>query len=250
MSVKIDCVFVHGWAMNSAVWQPCLKLLPHWIRPLCIDLPGYGDSSELAASTLDEYVDHVAQRISRPVLLAGWSLGGLVALQLAARYPEKVSALFQVATSPRFVQADGWHTAIEAAVFEQFAVSLEQDVSKTIRRFLALQVRGTDTSMHTVRQLQQAIDKRGLPRKQALRAGLKILSDTDLCAALDGLSCAVTWLLGENDALVPVELAAPLRRMMTDADISILPGAGHAPFISHPDGFVNALQQAAQRLAR
>jgi pimeloyl-[acyl-carrier protein] methyl ester esterase len=123
-------------------------------------------------------------------------------------------------------------------------------VSKTIRRFLALQVRGTGTSMHTVRQLQQAIDKRGLPRKQALRAGLKILSDTDLCAALDDLGCAVTWLLGENDALVPVELAAPLEHMMTDVDINILPGAGHAPFISHPADFVNALQQAAQRLAR
>lgn len=234
--------------MNSAVWQPCLHQLPGWIKPLCIDLPGYGASVDVDAGTLDEYVEHVAQQITRPVLLVGWSLGGLVSLKLAQRYPEKVSGLFQLATNPKFVQDSDWQTAIEASVFEQFASSLEQDRVKTIRRFLALQVRGTDTSMRTIRELQRAIDERGLPRIEALFAGLEILSRTDLTGAVQQLECPVTWLLGEKDALVPLELADSLKQMSSNADIQILAAAGHAPFISHPDAFVDSLEQAAKRL--
>ncbi len=246
--MKIDTVFIHGWAMNSAVWQPCLQQLPDWINPLCIDLPGHGECAEVIASTLDEYVEHVAQQIAGPVLLVGWSLGGLVSLKLAQRYPEKVSALFQVAANPKFVQDSDWPTAIEASVFDQFASSLEKDRVKTIRRFLALQVRGTDTSMQTVRELQAAIDERGLPDIEALLAGLKILSDTDLTEALQALDCPVSWLLGGKDALVPIELAQVLKQMVSDDDIQVLAGAGHAPFISHPDAFVHALLQAAKGL--
>lgn len=244
--MKIDTVFIHGWAMNSAVWQPCLQQLPDWINPLCIDLPGHGEYVDVNAGTLDEYVEHVAQKITSPALLVGWSLGGLVSLRLAQRYPEKVSALFQVATNPEFVQDSDWPTAIEAGVFDQFALSLEKDRVKTIRRFLALQVRGTDSSMLTVRQLQAAIDERGLPDIESLLAGLKILSETDLIEALQTLDCPVSWLLGEKDALVPVGLTRVLEKMPVDVDIHIVAGAGHAPFISHPNAFVQALLQAAK----
>lgn len=244
--MKIDTVFIHGWAMNSAVWRSCLQQLPDWINPRCIDLPGHGECVDVNAGTLDEYVEHVAQQITHPVLLVGWSLGGLVSLRLAQCYPEKVSVLFQVATNPKFVQDSVWPTAIEASVFDQFASSLEKDRVKTIRRFLALQVRGTDTSMQTVRELQAAIEERGLPDIEALFAGLKILSDTDLIEALQALDCPVSWLLGEKDAMVPLELAQALKQMSIDIDIQILAGAGHAPFISHPDAFVHALLQTAK----
>lgn len=246
--MKIDCVFIHGWAMNSAVWQPCLQRLPDWIKPQCIDLPGYGENCDVSAITLDDYVEHVAQQISRPVLVVGWSLGGLVSLKLAQRYPEKVSALLLVATNPKFVQHNDWRTAVEASVFKQFASSLEKDRVKTIRRFLALQVRGTDTSMQTVKELQRSIDARGQPMIETLLTGLRILSDTDLINTVQQLECPASWLLGEKDALVPSGLAEKLQKMSPGAEIQILACAGHAPFISHPDAFVNALLLAAAGL--
>ncbi len=233
--------------MNSAVWQQCRQRLPDWINSCCIDLPGYGECTDVVASTLDDYVEHVALQLSQPVMVVGWSLGGLVSLKLAQRYPEKVSALFQVATSPKFVQDENWQTAIEASVFQQFASQLETNRDKTIRRFLALQVRGTDTSMQTLRQLQHSIDERGLPKAEALFTGLKILSDTDLTHDLQHIKSPVTWLLGDKDALVPVELAETLKQIPLHVDIQVLAGAGHAPFISHPDAFIDALVQAACR---
>lgn len=245
--MKIDMLLVHGWGMNSAVWRPCLQRLPDWIEPVCIDLPGSGLSAAARASTLEEYVAYVAQQISRPTVLMGWSLGGLVTLQLARRFPEKVTALVQVASTPKFVQDRNWRTAIDAEIFEQFAASLEKEPDRTIRRFLALQVRGAESSMQTVRELQRAIDERGLPAVDALCAGLKILSDTDLTGAVQQLDCAISWLLGDRDMLVPVGLAGELRTMLPDPDIRIIEGAGHAPFISHPDDFMDALVQVLER---
>lgn len=246
--MKIDCVFIHGWAMNSALWQPCLQQLPQWIRPRCIDLPGYGEQADVHATSLEEYVDFIAQQLTCPALVVGWSLGGLVSLALAQYHPEKVTALYQLATNPKFVSDADWPCAIDAGVFEQFASSLERDVSKTIRRFLALQVRGTDTSMLTVRELQQAIDARGLPEPWALFAGLDMLANSDLTVAAETLACPVTWLLGEKDALVPVELADRLEQMSSRPDVQVLQGAGHAPFVSHADAFIASLLQAAKRL--
>ena len=248
MSVKIDCVFIHGWAMNSAVWRGCLQYLPDWINPLCIDLPGYGEAVNVDAVTLDDYVEHVAGQITRPALLAGWSLGGLVSLQLALSYPQKAAGLLQVATNPRFVRHDNWPTAIDSDVFTQFATALEKNASKTIQRFVALQVRGTDTSMRTVRALQRALDERGLPHIEALRAGLEILSATDLTTTVAKLQCPVAWLLGDRDALVPVALAQTLKQLSPGVETGVIRGAGHAPFISHPEDFARAVVQAAERI--
>ncbi len=234
--------------MNSAVWQHGLQQLPSWINPLTVDLPGYGASAGVRATSLDDYVDHVARQITRPSLLVGWSLGGLVSLGLARRHAQRVLALFQVATSPRFVRAADWYCAIDSSVFEQFEQSLQQDVNRTIRRFLALQVRGTSTSMQTIRQLQRTLDAHGLPGRETLLVGLKLLAETDLTAELQALECPLTWLLGDKDALVPVELADRLAQLSTNADVQRLTGAGHAPMLSHPDEFSHALLHTAERL--
>jgi pimeloyl-[acyl-carrier protein] methyl ester esterase len=244
----IDCVFIHGWAMSRVVWRTCLQRLPDGFNPICVDLPGYGDCVDAAADSLDDYVDHVAAFAPGPSLLVGWSLGGLVALRLAQRYPDKVAGLFQIATSPRFVRTDDWHCAIAVDVFEQFAESLQQDVRKTIRRFLALQVQGTDNARQTMRLLQQAVDQAGLPSLNALLAGLKILAETDLRRTTRQLDCGISWLLGDKDRLVPIGLAGVLSQTASRGDIHVINGAGHAPMLSDADRTVQILLRAAERI--
>ena len=158
---KITVVFVHGWAMNSAVWQSCLPLLPSWIDVICIDLPGHGSMAEVQADGLSDYVRLLSAVTERPVVWVGWSLGGLAVMQLAHYYPERVAGMFLIASTPCFVKQDNWANAVERSVFEQFSQSLKQDVKTTIRRFLALQVKGGESATSTVRELREAIEQRG-----------------------------------------------------------------------------------------
>lgn len=245
---KVTCVFVHGWAMNGAVWQACFDLLPEWIDVIQVDLPGHGTMASVKAETLNDYVQALAALVNRPVIWVGWSLGGLAVLKLATDYPERVAGLFMVASNPCFVQKDNWPCAVDKDVFEMFACSLEKDIEATIKRFLALQVKGSGVAMSTVRELQQSLQQRGRASASALRAGLEILATTDLRKDLAYVNCPITWLLGGRDTLVPVALAGALKELQPGIKNVIEKKAAHAPFISHPENFTKVLVDFAEDL--
>jgi len=250
MSDSVTCVFVHGWAMNSAVWDGCIEQLPDWINVVVVDLPGHGTMAEVPAGSLDDYVQALIPLVHRPVLWVGWSLGGLAVLRLAELYPQRVAAAFLVATNPCFVSQGDWKCAVDESVFKQFASDLNNNQKKTIRRFLALQVKGLADAMNVVRQLQHSIESRGQASMQALNAGLDILLNTDLRQTLKGLDCPLHWLLGAKDSLVPSRLAEVLVKDFSQSNVSLQPGASHAPFISEPDLFIKQLINVAQQLRR
>jgi pimeloyl-[acyl-carrier protein] methyl ester esterase len=247
VSDSVTCVFVHGWAMNSAVWDECIEQLPDWINVVVVDLPGHGSMAKVPASSLDDYVQALMPLVHRPVLWVGWSLGGLAVLRLAELYPQRVAAALLVATNPCFVSQAEWSCAVEAKVFDQFAGDLKKDQQKTIRRFLALQVKGLPDMMSVVRQLQQSMQSRGQASTQALTSALDILLESDLRQALKSIDCPLHWLLGAKDALVPGELAQVLQQIYGQKNVMLHPQASHAPFISHREEFVKQLINIAQQ---
>jgi pimeloyl-[acyl-carrier protein] methyl ester esterase len=245
---KITCVFVHGWAMNSVVWKNCLAFLPDWIDVVRVDLPGYGSKIEDRAETLNDYAQALRETTGGPVLWVGWSLGGLAVLRLARLYPECVAGLFLVSTNPCFVRKRDWQSAVEADVFEQFARALQSDADATVKRFLALQVKGSNSTMKTLRELQLSIKKSGKLPVDTLKLGLDILLTTDLRAELSLLRCPITWLLGARDKLVPATVAEELKILSPEIEICIESEAAHVPFISHPQTFVKTLLSLAEKL--
>ena len=247
MSDSVTCVFVHGWAMNSAVWDECVNQLPDWINVIVVDLPGHGTMAGVSADKLDDYVQALAPLVHQPVIWVGWSLGGLAVLRLAELYPQRVAAALLVATNPCFVSQADWPCAVEAKVFDQFASDLKKNQQKTIRRFLALQVKGLPDMMFVVRQLQQSIQSRGQASTQALTFALDILLETDLRQALKSIDCPLHWLLGAKDALIPGELAQVLQQQYMQKNVLLHPQASHAPFISHREDFVKQLINIAQQ---
>jgi len=239
MHDSVSCVFVHGWAMNSAVWDDCITRLPDWINPIVVDLPGHGTMAEVDAKSLDDYVKTLVPLVHRPALWVGWSLGGLVVLRLAELYPERVAAALLVATNPCFVTRERWPCAVDEKVFDQFAQDLNQDQEKTIRRFLALQVKGLPDAMNTVRQLQKSIQSRGPASTQALVTGLNNIGLID---------SPLYWLLGARDSLVPEELAQVLQTKFKQDNVQLYEKSSHAPFISQRDDFIKRLISIAENL--
>jgi len=247
VSDSVTCVFVHGWAMNSAVWDECIEQLPDWINVVVVDLPGHGSMAKVPANSLDDYVRALVPLVHQPVIWVGWSLGGLAVLRLAELYPQRVASALLVATNPCFVSRADWPCAVEAKVFGQFAGDLKKNQQKTIRRFLALQVKGLPNVMSVVRQLQQSMQSRGQASTQALTLALDILLKTDLRQTLKSIDCPLYWLLGAKDALLPGELAQVLQQQFGQENVVLHPQASHAPFISHREEFVKQLINIAQK---
>jgi len=248
MHDSVTCVFVHGWAMNSAVWDDCISQLPDWINAVVVDLPGHGTMVDVDAESLDDYVKAIVPLVHRPVLWVGWSLGGLVVLRLAELYPQRVASALLLATNPCFVTQEKWSTAVDKKVFDQFANELNRNQEKTIRRFLALQVKGLPDAMDVVRQLQKSIQSRGQASTHALVSGLRILLETDLRTNLRLIESPLYWMLGAKDSLVPEELATVLDTEYKQDNVMMCEKASHAPFISQRDDFIKQLLAIAETL--
>ncbi len=239
MSRAQPLVLLHGWGMNAAIWTgPREHLAPKWdlVTP---ELPGHGEAPWQGESDLAAWAEAVLAAAPAPALWVGWSLGGLVALEAARRHPGRVRGLLLVASSPCFVQRPDWPAAMAPAVLEAFGRDLAADLTGTLARFLALQFQGVADGRTLIREAQAQLAARPAPRPQALAVGLDLLRHSDLRPTLEEIGVPVSWLLGGRDRLVPPALADALPK---EHRVRLIPQAGHAPFLSHPQALVEMLQ--------
>jgi pimeloyl-[acyl-carrier protein] methyl ester esterase len=252
-------LFIHGWGMHGGMWGGVLERLAQRHRVMAVDLPGHGHSagsgkwqvvsgtephthhSPLTTYSLDALVDQLAEQFTGPLTVCGWSLGGQVALRWALRYPQQVERLVLVSSTPCFMQQTGWSSAMAADTLAAFSSALQQDYLPTLRRFLALQVRGSEGERELLLTLRHSLLSRGEPDRAALQSGLEILRDCDLRAALPEVVQPALVIAGERDTLTPLPASHYLAAQMPNARLATIRGAAHAPFLSHPDIFVEQL---------
>lgn len=237
-----DIVLLHGWGLSGAVWRDTAERLASRARVTVVDLPGHGASRPIPlADNLDAVLQPILAVAPPRAVWLGWSLGGLLALQAALTAVERVTALVLVCASPRFVQGPAWPWALNAQVLEGFARALTDDYLATLQRFLALQVKGANHAATTLRRLR-ADCARQPPDVAALRAGLHLLRTSDLSTQWQHLRCPLLGIYGQRDTLVPATVATQLASRLPLAHTVVLPGAGHAPFLSHPQAFLACLE--------
>lgn len=226
-------ILLHGWGMNACVFDPLLQRLDSARASFVPALPGYPGSPWQEAGDFEAQLERMAAEMPAGHLL-GWSLGGIYAIELALRYPQKFSALTLVACNPCFVKQPGWCCAMAASVFEGFSAALEADWRHTLRRFLALQMRGESEARSLSRELWQQLLGAGQPGIPVLRFGLDLLKYHDARAALGEVRQPLKLILGERDLLVPIAIREQIADVAPEIQVESVAGAAHAPFLSHP----------------
>ena len=124
-------VLLHGWGLNAEIWH-CIReeLASHFTLHL-VDLPGFGRSRGYGALSLDEMAQQVLDAAPQNAVWLGWSLGGLVASQIALSHPDRVKALVTVASSPCFSAQEEW-PGIKPDVLAGFQQQLSEDFQRTV----------------------------------------------------------------------------------------------------------------------
>ncbi len=230
-------VLLHGWAMHSGIWEPILDRLRTRCNIWCVDLPGHGvarTSKWPAENTLNLAAKIYAEVPANSIWL-GWSMGGLFALQAALQ--QYCGALILVASNPSFIQREHWPNAMPNSVFQSFADDLEASFERALRRFLALEVHGSEQAKQQLQTLMAIAFAHGAPSLQALRGGLQLLQQADFSPQLAMLTLPTLIIGGRRDKLVPWDGLQQTAASIPNATLQRIPGAAHAPFIGDPQGF-------------
>lgn len=230
-----NLVLIHGWSMHSGIWHDFGDQLAEKYTLHLVDLPGHGDSDWQQGGFETEYlIETLAQQLPAKAFYIGWSLGGLIAALLSHRYPERVTKLVMLAASPCFTQKTDWPCAMQEGVFNTFADNLEVKQAETLQRFILLQARGAEQSKQTIRQLSEQMGEKAA-HSDALSAGLSLLINSDIRQKMSTLAVPTKLILAERDTLIPHDMASEVKSLNPQLETVLIEGAGHAPFISHPD---------------
>jgi len=244
----IPIVLLHGWGLNSGVWQPLLALFnddkDSYYQLITVDLPGFGINStvDITPYSLTNICQHIEQVIEQPAIYLGWSLGGLIATEMSLKYPEKVLALITVTSSPYFVEqpVTNW-PGIKEKILEGFHNQLAKNTEQTIRSFLKIQAMGSPHIRQDLKLITELVMTHPLPDQKTLANSLALLSECDLRLHLSNIKQPFLRLYGHNDSLIPKAVIEKVRHLAPCSDEYLFQSASHAPFISHLDEFYQVL---------
>lgn len=242
-----DLALIHGWGLGAGVWSPVIEALAARCRVHVVDLPGYGQSKQCGAGQHDSLTylaDVVMEQLPDGVTLAGWSLGGLIAMAALAKHAKRGGKLALVAATPSFLQRPDWPHGVPPHLVDVFETALNLTPALLLRRFNA-QINQGDEHARDLTRLTEQLTHDDTPDVAALKGGLSLLRHIDLRAALPRVTQPTLLIHGENDPLMKLAGAEATRAMFPNARLEVFKGASHIPFLSRPQHFAETLADFA-----
>jgi pimeloyl-ACP methyl ester carboxylesterase len=233
-------VLVHGYPLDGAMWSGVARILSDMHRVLKLDLPGRGATPAAESPTIEAYADFVEavlREAGEPAGLAGFSMGGYVALALMKRRPSQVRALALVDSRAGAddetgrarrdeaiakVRAEGVAPIAEAMMGKLIAQSsaTKADLVERVRRIM----------------LRQSPD--------TVAADLAVMKERpDSSDSLRAIRVPTLIVVGENDVLTPPADAQAMAEAIPDARLVTIPQAGHLTPVEQPKAVARALSE-------
>jgi 3-oxoadipate enol-lactonase len=226
-------VLLAGYGQTSAVWDGLLPRLAGSFTCVTIDNRGVGAAAEQRPVTVEAMADDLAEvvdRLTGPVGVLGWSMGGIIAQAYALRRPERLAALALISTTARRSAAQARWTRLRADL--QAAGSERELVEAALLPWLF-----TARSLAQPRRLEGILAanvRSPEPPLEGLRAQAEALAHLDHTVRLGDIDAPTLVVVGAEDLVTPVSDAAQLARGLPDAELVVLPFGGHAAVLEFP----------------
>ena len=233
-----ELILLHGFTQTGRSWQPVLHALAGRYRALAPDLPGHGDFAARRPASFAACDAYVAALAHDRITLAGYSLGGRIAVHAALSLGDRVRRLVLIGASPGLADAGERRArvAADAALADRIeAIGLEAFVREWgAQPLFAGMPRGVAALANADRMRNTA---------DGLAAALRGLGTgvmPPLWDRLRELHMAVELVVGERDAKFRA-IAERMQAALPDARLHVVPGAGHAVQLEAPDAVAELL---------
>jgi len=245
-------IFIHGAQHDHSVWIMQTRYFAHHgFNVLAVDLPGHARSAAPALTSVAALADWLislldAAGVARAVLI-GHSMGSLIALDAAARYPARVSGLALVATA--------FPMQVSAALLEAAEHRLPEAIDM-INTWSHSTI-AAKPSFPGPGFWMQGGNQRLMERVSALNPEPVLLTDFSACNAYDRgfeaatqVRCPVLFVLGKRDLMTPARAAQPLAQALSEAGATVTTvvlDGGHALMAERPDETLDVLYGFARK---
>jgi len=231
-------VLLHGWCMSSVVWHRQLEGLSDSFRVIALDLPGHGRSTPPAGGfqvtgCAADLADFFESLNLQDALLAGWSLGSLIALESFNLLRERLSGLVLIAATPRFTQVDGYSCALSKLEVEGMARKVQRSLQRARDGFTArMFAPGELDDPQQAAMIKGILSAVPLPSTEVALQALDELVENDLRDRLASIDRPTLIMNGDCDLICPPEASAYLGQRIVNARQTLFAGCGHAPFLT------------------
>lgn len=231
MDAAEPLVLLPGTLCDARVFQPVLDLLPP--REMIVpELTGAESAAGMAELLLAQ------RQLPARFALAGFSLGGILALEMIAQAPERISRLALIDTTARPDPEPNW-TVRRNAVDRAAQIGVDRYVTD---KLWSLYVSGDAACDQRLRELVGTMSASvGLEafRRQSEMA----IRRSDSRPRLPAIAVPTLVLCGAQERLCPVEVHREMAALIPGAELAIIPAAGHFALIEQPDAVATHLRR-------
>ena len=238
-----DLVLIHGWGMHSGIWEPIIDKFSKEYTLHLVDIPGMGKSHVINPYDLDHLAEAISKALPPSFDILGWSLGGLISLKMSLMYPKKIHRMVLVGGTPCFINQKDWFYGVDVRDFNYFANKLFKNYKSTMINFYTLQLMHSKNSKLLIKELKRIDEAENPPEVKSLQLGLDILLNNDLRDDINKIQHQTLLITGNMDRLTPMSASMWLENQLKAGQLKVIEGASHIPFLSHPDEFLNHLDQ-------
>lgn len=222
----MNALLLHGWGTENTVWeeaQNSFSVFDSFLSPCLYDIVKKHKNSDL-----DSIASDLSGSIGPDTVVLAWSLGGLIATSLQ-NLSDKVKAIVFIASSPCFVNKEGWQNVIDISNIKDLQVRLECNTTKALQYFSGLVVHGDVKPKETNKILRQHLTNE--ENKGILIAWLHQMKSIDFRKNFAEINCPVLVISGENDSLFKAGIENDLKQLNQNIESRVIKDCGHAPFL-------------------